>query len=56
MSGALKSATKGGLIPRNPAPDAELASAVSPKVKVWDAERLGGFLDAIEKQLNAGQQ
>ena len=50
MSGALKSATKGGLIPRNPAPDAELASAVSPKVKVWDAERLGGFLDAIEKQ------
>jgi len=50
MSGALKSATKGGLIPRNPAPDAELPSAVSPKVKVWNAEQLGAFLDAIEGQ------
>lgn len=48
LSGALKSATKQGLIPRNPAPDAELPRAVQPKVKVWTAEQLGAFLDAIE--------
>lgn len=48
LSGALKSATKAGLIPRNPAPDAELPKAVQPKVKVWTAEQLGAFLDAIE--------
>ena len=47
LSAALKSATKGGLIPRNPAPDAELAKAVAPKIKVWTAEELGGFLDLI---------
>jgi integrase len=50
LSGALKSAVKGGLIPRNPAPDAELPDAVQPKVKVWTAEQLGKFLDAIEGQ------
>lgn len=50
LSGALKSAVKGGLIPRNPAPDAELPDAVQPKVKVWTAEQLGAFLDAIEGQ------
>jgi len=50
LSGALKSAVKGGLIPRNPAPDAELPEAVQPKVKVWTAEQLGAFLDAIEGQ------
>ncbi len=48
LSGALKSAVKAGLIPRNPAPDAELPKAVQPKVKVWNAEQLGAFLDAIE--------
>lgn len=50
LSGALKSAVKGGLIPRNPAPDAELPKAVQPKVKVWTADQLGVFLDAIEGQ------
>ncbi len=50
LSGALKSAVKGGLIPRNPAPDAELPKAVVPKVKVWTADQLGAFLDAIEGQ------
>jgi integrase len=50
LSGALKSAVKGGLIPRNPAPDAELPKAVQPRVKVWTAEQLGAFLDAIEGQ------
>jgi len=50
LSGALKSAVKGGLIPRNPAPDAELPDAVQPKVKVWTAEQLGTFLDTIEGQ------
>jgi integrase len=50
LSGALRSAVKGGLIPRNPAPNAELPDAVQPKVKVWTAEQLGTFLDAIEGQ------
>ncbi|MFC0532831.1 tyrosine-type recombinase/integrase [Phytohabitans kaempferiae] len=50
LSGALKSATRAGLIPRNPAPDAELPKVVMPKVKVWTAEQLGTFLDAIEGQ------
>jgi integrase len=48
LSGALKSATRAGLITRNPAPDAELPKAVQPKVKVWTAEELGRFLDATE--------
>jgi integrase len=48
LSGALKSATRAGLIPRNPAPDAELPKAVQPKVKVWTAEQLGAFLDTTE--------
>jgi integrase len=48
LSGALKSATRAGLMARNPAPDAELPKAVRPKVKVWTAEQLGAFLDAIE--------
>lgn len=48
LSGALRSATKQGLIPRNPAPDAERPKAVASKVKVWTAEQLGAFLDAIE--------
>ena len=50
LSPALKSAVKGGLIPRNPAPDAEFASAVSPKIKVWTADQLGGFLDLIMRE------
>jgi integrase len=48
LSGALKSAVRAGLIPRNPAPDAELPRAVQPQVKIWTAEQLGAFLDAIE--------
>jgi integrase len=48
LSGALKSAVKGGLMPRNPAADAELPEAISPKPNVWKAEQLGAFLDAIE--------
>jgi integrase len=50
LSGALKSATRAGLIPRNPAPDAELPKAVMPKVKIWTTEQLGTFLDAIQGQ------
>jgi integrase len=50
LSSALKSAVKGGLIARNPARDAELPKAVQPKPKVWKAEQLGAFLDAIESQ------
>jgi integrase len=50
MSGALKSAAKGGLIPRNPAPDAELPQANPPKPKIWTVEQLGAFLDAIGGQ------
>jgi len=50
LSGALKSVVKAGLIPSNPAPDAELPRAVAPKAKVWTAEQLGAFLDAIEDQ------
>ena len=50
LSGALKSAVKAGLIPRSPAPDAELPKAIQPKVKVRNAEQLGAFLDAIEGQ------
>jgi integrase len=50
MSGALKSAAKAGLIPRNPASDAELPQAVPPKPKIWTAEQLGAFLDAIGGQ------
>ncbi|BCB85861.1 tyrosine-type recombinase/integrase [Phytohabitans suffuscus] len=50
LSGALKSATRAGLIPRNPAPDAELPKAVMPKVKVWTTEQLDTFLDAIQGQ------
>lgn len=48
LSGALKSAARAGLISRNPAPDAELPKAVMPRPKVWNAEQLGVFLDAIE--------
>lgn len=47
LSGALKSAIRAGLISRNPAPDAELPKAAAPKPKVWTAEQLGAFLDAI---------
>jgi integrase len=50
LSGALKSAVRAGLIPRNPAPDAELARAVQPKPKIWTAEQLGAFLNAISSQ------
>jgi integrase len=50
LSAALKSATKGGLITRNPAPDAELPKGVAPKPKIWTAEQLGMFLDATEGQ------
>jgi integrase len=50
LSGALKSAVRAGLMPRNPAPDAELPKAAMPKVKVWTAEQLGAFLDAIAGQ------
>ncbi|MFC0530840.1 tyrosine-type recombinase/integrase [Phytohabitans kaempferiae] len=50
LSGALRSATRAGLITRNPAPDAELPKAVVPKAKVWTADQLGTFLDAIEGQ------
>jgi integrase len=50
LSAALKSAVKAGLISKNPAPDAELAKVVAPKIKVWNAEQLGAFLDAIEGQ------
>jgi integrase len=50
LSAALKSAVKAGLISKNPATDAELAKVVTPPVKVWNAEQLGAFLDAIEGQ------
>jgi integrase len=50
LSGALKSAVRAGLIPRNPAPDAELPKVVVPRAKVWTADQLGAFLDAIEGQ------
>jgi integrase len=48
LSGALRSAVRGGLIPVNPAPDAELAPVVAPRIEVWTADQLGAFLDAIE--------
>ncbi len=50
LSGALKSAVRAGLMGRNPAPDAELPKLVIPRAKVWAAEQLGAFLDAIEGQ------
>jgi integrase len=50
LSGALRSATRAGLIPRNPAPDAELPKLVRSKINVWTAQQLGAFLDAIEGQ------
>jgi integrase len=47
LSGALKSAVKGGLITRNPAVDAEFSKSAAPKPKVGTAAQLGAFLDAI---------
>jgi integrase len=48
LSSALASARRAGAIAYNPARDAEFPPADSPKVKVWDAEQVGLFLDAIE--------
>ena len=48
LSSALASARRAGAISYNPAADAEFPPADSPKVKVWDAEQVGLFLDAIE--------
>lgn len=50
LSGALRTATRAGLIPRNPAPDAELPQPIRSKPTIWTAQQLGAFLDAIGGQ------
>ncbi|WP_281906033.1 tyrosine-type recombinase/integrase, partial [Phytohabitans aurantiacus] len=50
LSGALRTATRAGLILRNPAPDADLPKLTRSKTTVWTAQQLGRFLDAIEPQ------
>lgn len=47
ISGALKSATKGGLVPRNVAGDAELPRVERKKVRPPSPEAYGSLLDAI---------
>lgn len=47
LSGALKSATKAGLVPRNVAGDAELPKVERKKVRPPTPEAYGGLLDAI---------
>jgi integrase len=48
LSSALTSAAKAGHILYNPANNAELPPLDQSKVKVWDVERVGTFLDTIE--------
>lgn len=48
LSAALKSAVKAGLIPANPAPNADLPKRVRRKVVPPEPERYGAFLDQVE--------
>ncbi|HZN70737.1 MAG TPA: site-specific integrase [Micromonosporaceae bacterium] len=47
LRSALSAALRAGEVPRNVASLADVARAVRPRVKVWEPEQLGMFLDAI---------